>query len=66
MRKEVKGPDVLVRAARIMDEGGGVLPCDVAGGGACRITITVADKQTGKVVGKPYWGKPDLRFDEGA
>ncbi len=29
-------------------------------------TATVADKRTGKVVGKPYWGKPDVRFDEGA
>ena len=26
----------------------------------------VTDKLTGKVVGKPYWGKPDVRFDEGA
>jgi hypothetical protein len=24
-----------------------------------------ADKRTGKIVGKPYWGKPDVRFDEG-
>ena len=29
-------------------------------------TATVADKLTEKVVGKPYWGKPDVRFDEGA
>jgi hypothetical protein len=29
-------------------------------------TTTVADKLTGKVVGKPYWGEPDVRFDEGA
>jgi hypothetical protein len=29
-------------------------------------TTTVADTHTGKVVGKPYWGKPDVRFDEGA
>jgi len=32
----------------------------------CVSTTTVADKLTGKVVGKPYWGKPDVRFDEGA
>ena len=25
----------------------------------------VIDKLTGKVVGKPYWGKLDVRFDEG-
>ena len=24
------------------------------------------DSRTGKVVGKPYWGKLDVRFDEGA
>jgi hypothetical protein len=29
-------------------------------------TTTVTDTHTGKVVGKPYWGKPDVRFDEGA
>ena len=29
-------------------------------------TTTVTDKLAGKVVGKPYWGKPDVRFDEGA
>ena len=29
-------------------------------------TATVADKSTGKVVGEPYRGKPDVRFDEGA
>ena len=29
-------------------------------------TATVADKHAGKVVGKPYRGKPDVRFDEGA
>jgi hypothetical protein len=29
-------------------------------------TTTVADTHTGKVVGKPYWGEPDVRFDEGA
>jgi len=29
-------------------------------------TTTVADKRAGKVVGKPYWGKPDVRCDEGA
>ena len=28
-------------------------------------TTTVTDKLTGKVVGKPYRGKPDVRFDEG-
>jgi len=26
---------------------------------------TIADKLTGKVVGEPYRGKPDVRFDEG-
>ena len=29
-------------------------------------TTTVTDKFTGKVVGEPYRGKPDVRFDEGA
>ena len=29
-------------------------------------TTKVADKLMEKVVGKPYWGKPDVRFDEGA
>jgi hypothetical protein len=29
-------------------------------------TTTVADKSTGKVVGKPKRGEPNLRFDEGA
>jgi hypothetical protein len=29
-------------------------------------TVTVADRYAGKVVGKPYWGKPAVRFDEGA
>jgi hypothetical protein len=29
-------------------------------------TTTVTDKLTGKAVGKPYWGKPAVRFDEGA
>lgn len=24
------------------------------------------DKHTGKIVGEPYRGKPDVRFDEGA
>jgi hypothetical protein len=28
-------------------------------------TTTVADKHTGKMVGKPYRGKLDIRFDEG-
>lgn len=32
----------------------------------CTSTTTVADRRMGKVVGKPYWGKPDVRFDEGA
>ena len=27
-------------------------------------TTTVTDKHTGKVVGKPYRGKLDVRFDE--
>jgi len=31
----------------------------------CASTTTVTDKPTGKVVGKPYRGKPDVRFDEG-
>jgi hypothetical protein len=26
----------------------------------------VTDKHMEKVVGEPYWGKPDIRFDEGA
>jgi hypothetical protein len=26
---------------------------------------TIADKLAGKVVGEPYRGKPDVRFDEG-
>ncbi len=38
----------------------------VSGGQVCVSTTTVADKPTGKVVGKPSWGKPDVRFDEGA
>ena len=29
-------------------------------------TTTVTDELAGKVVGKPYWGKPAVRFDEGA
>ena len=29
-------------------------------------TTTVTDKCMGKVVGEPYRGKPDVRFDEGA
>jgi len=28
-------------------------------------TTTVTDKLMEKVVGKPYRGKPDVRFDEG-
>ena len=28
-------------------------------------TATVTDKRMGKVVGEPYRGKPDVRFDEG-
>jgi len=28
-------------------------------------TTTVADKHSGKVVGEPYRGKSDVRFDEG-
>ncbi len=32
----------------------------------CELTSTVADKPMGKVVGEPYRGKPDVRFDEGA
>ena len=35
-------------------------------GQICGSTATVTDKHTGKVVGKPYWGKLDVRFDEGA
>ena len=35
-------------------------------GRTCVSTVTVADRHAGKVVGKPYWGKPDVRFDEGA
>jgi hypothetical protein len=31
----------------------------------CASTTTVTDKPMGKVVGEPYRGKPDLRFDEG-
>ena len=33
---------------------------------SCTSTTTVTDKPTGKVVGEPYRGKPDVRFDEGA
>ena len=29
-------------------------------------TTTVTDKPMEKVVGEPYRGKPDVRFDEGA
>ena len=29
-------------------------------------TTTVTDKPMEKVVGKPYRGEPDVRFDEGA
>ena len=29
-------------------------------------TTKVTDKRMGKVVGEPYRGKPDVRFDEGA
>ena len=37
-----------------------------ADGVARRVSTTrVADKPAGKVVGKPYWGKPAVRFDEG-
>jgi len=32
----------------------------------CTSTTTVTDKPMGKVVGEPYRGKPDVRFDEGA
>ena len=32
----------------------------------CASTTTVADKHMGKVVGEPYRGKLDVRFDEGA
>ena len=31
----------------------------------CDSTATVTDKHMGKVVGEPYRGKPDVRFDEG-
>jgi len=31
----------------------------------CASTTTVADNPAGKVVGEPYRGKPDVRFDEG-
>ncbi len=31
----------------------------------CASTTTVTDKPMGKVVGEPYRGKPDVRFDEG-
>ena len=31
----------------------------------CASTTTIADKRMGKVVGEPYRGKPDVRFDEG-
>ncbi len=31
----------------------------------CNSTTTVTDKHMGKVVGEPYRGKPDVRFDEG-
>ena len=31
----------------------------------CTLTTTVADKFMGKVVGEPYRGKLDVRFDEG-
>ncbi len=31
----------------------------------CTSTTTVADKHMGKVVGEPYRGKPDVRFEEG-
>jgi hypothetical protein len=32
----------------------------------CASTTRVTDKRMGKVVGEPYRGKPDVRFDEGA
>ena len=28
-------------------------------------TTTVTDKRMGKVIGEPYRGKPDVRFEEG-
>ena len=31
----------------------------------CTSTTTVTDKRMGKVVGEPYRGKLDVRFDEG-
>ena len=31
----------------------------------CASTTTVTDKPMGKVVGEPYRGKLDVRFDEG-
>ena len=31
----------------------------------CTSTTTVTDKPMGKVVGEPYRGEPDVRFDEG-
>ena len=34
-------------------------------GGSGASMTTIADKLTGKVVGEPYRGKPDVRFDEG-
>jgi len=27
--------------------------------------MILSRRRAGKVVGKPYWGKPDVRFDEG-
>jgi hypothetical protein len=30
------------------------------------LETTIADKLTGKVVGEPYRGKPEVRYDEGA
>jgi len=30
------------------------------------LPYTDADTRTGKIVGGPYWGKPDVRFDEGS
>jgi len=32
---------------------------------AAQPMATVSDTSTGKVVGEPYPGKPDVRFDEG-
>ena len=32
----------------------------------CTSTTTVTDKHMGKVIGEPYRGKPDVRFEEGA